>query len=336
MKVLFSDVTYSYLFPGGKQVHAEKLFKNLKKIGVDVAYENWYDPDLAGEIVHFFGFNDFNKIKTLKNRGYKLVYTHILDGLTNLSVSKLKYHFYKNRIIERLPNKFNPIFPWKALKYFDALIYMHENDRKTGIKLYGLDPKKTHVIPHAVDSLDKFKGNFEDGNTHTSNQKFLVSLGSIVPRKNPAFLAKLCKDNNVPIKFIGHPFDKNAVYFKEFIKYTDNDFVQYLGFISEEEKIDILKAASGFVLLSFGESGCISVYEAGATGLPLLLSDLPWAKGYENPRSIFYCSPSNYKKAGEALVNFYKKSIRLKSPSFDIHTWEEVANMYKEIYHLIL
>ncbi len=331
MKVLFSDVTFSYLFPGGKQVHAEKLFIHLKKIGVDVAYENWYDPGLTGDVVHFFGFNDFNKIKTLKDRGYKIIYTHILDGLTNQSSSKLVYHYYKNKIVEILPNKFNPIFPWKALKYFDAIVYMHENDRRTGIKMYGLDPQKTYVIPHAVDSLQKFKGASKN-----SNQKYLVSLGSIVLRKNAAFLAKVCKNNKIPIKFIGHAMDKNSDYFKEFISYTDNTLVQYLGFISEEEKINVLKSASGFVLLSLGESGCISVYEAGASGLPLLLSDLPWAKEYENPNNISFCSPTNYQKAERIVVNFYKNSKRQNHPTFTVHKWEEIAELYKKIYIKVL
>lgn len=331
MKVLLSDTTFSYLFPGGKQVHAEKLFQNLKSINVDVEFENWYDPNLRGDIIHFLGFNDFNKIETLKRKGYKLVYTHILDGLTNQSNIKLKYHSIKNRIIDKLPNKFNPIFPWKALKYFDAIVYMHESDRDTGIKLFGIDPLKTYVIPHAVDSVEKFEGGL-DGN----NEKYLVSIGSIVPRKNSLLIAKLCKENKIPIKFIGYPMDKNSEYFNQFIALTDDTTVQYLGFVSEEEKVNLLKSASGFVLLSFGESGCISVYEAGATGLPLLLSDLPWAKGYEKPEQIFYCSPLNYKEAEKRLKEFYKGTKRQNKQTFIVHSWKDVAKMYSKIYNSIM
>ena len=327
MKILLSDTTFSYIFPGGKQVHAEKLYQNLKSINVDVDFENWYDPNLKADIVHFFGYNDFNKIETLKRKGYKLVYTHILDGLTNQSDFKLKYHSIKNKIIEKLPKKFNPIFPWKALKYFDAIVYMHENDRNTGIKLFGIDPSKAYIIPHAVDSLAKFEGGINE-----NNEKYLVSIGSIIPRKNTLLLARLCKLNKIPIKFIGHPMDNKSEYFKEFIALTDDTTVQYLGYVSEEEKINILKSASGFVLLSFGESGCISVYEAGATGLPLLLSDLPWAKGYEKPEHIFYSTPLNFNEAEKTLINFFKETKRQNKPTFFVHSWKDVAKMYNKIY----
>ncbi len=330
MKVLFSDTTFSYLFPGGKQVHAEKLYTFLKEIDVDVEYENWYDPKIKGEIVHFFGFNDFNKIKALKNKGYKLIYTHIMDGLTNQSKSKLFYHSLKNKLINLLPHKFNAIFPWKALDYFDAIVYMHENDRNTAVKLYNIDKNKTYIIPHAVDSLDKFKGDIHN------TEKFLVSVGSIVERKNIITTSNLCIKNNIPLKIIGHPFDKNSTYFKSFISLIKNTNVEYLGFLCEEEKLETLKKAAGFVLLSKGESGCISVYEAAATGLPLLLSDLPWAKGYENPKNINYCSIVNLDKASKTLNDFFENCNRENCPTFTVHTWKEISEMYKKIYKSIL
>lgn len=331
MKVLLSDTTFSYLSPGGKQVHADKIYLNLKKLDVDVQYENWHDPNLNGNIIHLFGYNDVSKILKLKNSGYKLVYTHILDGLTNLSKEKMKYHAYKNKIIKILPSRFNTMFPWRALKYFDALVYMHENDRKTAINLYNIDPKKTHVIPHAVDTLEMYKGNLEP-----HNEKFLISIGSIIPRKNPVFLSSICKNNNIPIKFIGHSFDEKSTYFKKFISTIDGTTVQYLDFITEEEKIKQLKLASGFVLLSFGESGCISVYEAGATGLPLLLSDLPWAKGYEDPNEINFCSPTEYLKAEQKIKNFFNTAYRKPEPTFKINNWLDIAKMYKNIYTSLL
>lgn len=331
MKILFSDTTYSYLFPGGKQVHAEKLFSNLNRIGIDVTYENWHDPKIEGDIVHFFGFNDFHKIKALKAKGYKLVYTHILDGLTNLSSTKLLYHKLKNKIITRLPEKFNLLFPWKALKYFDAIVYMHQNDMNTAINLYNVNPAKAFVIPHAVDSLETFKGDIVK-----DSEKFLISLGSIVERKNAVFTAKICKENKIPVLFIGHPFDKTSRYYQEFLEQVDGHYVKYSGFVTEEEKVNYLKKASGFVLLSFGESGCISVYEAGATGLPLLLSDLPWAKGYENPEEIYFCSPVDKDKAQKSLTGFYNRAERKEHPSFAVHTWKVIAERYAAVYKNVL
>lgn len=333
MKVLLSDITYSYLFPGGKQVHAEKLYKNISKKEVDIEYENWHDPNLTPDLVHFLGYNDFNKIDALKKKGVKLVYTHIMDGLTNLPEWQLKYHTIKNFILNLLPLKFNLFFPWRVLSQFDAIVYMHENDRNTALRLYNIKRNKTFIIPHAVESLETFTSAEK---TEQSKEKYLISLGSIVERKNAIFTAQICKQNGIKIKFVGHPFDSNSKYYREFINNVDSKYVQYYGYCTEEEKVSLLKNASGFVLLSHGESGCISVYEAAATGLPLLLSDLPWAKGYENPFDIKFCSPTDIDKASRCLSDFYLNSIRHNRPSFDVHTWEEIAQRYVDLYKSLI
>ena len=332
MNVLFSDETYSYLFPGGKQVHAQKLFRELNGLGISVTYENWHDPSLRGDVVHFFGFNDVYKIRELKKRGYKLVYTHIVDGLTNLPAAQLIYHQLKNQLIQRLPGKFDSMFPWRLLPLFDAIVYMHENDRRTAIRLYGVDPAKTRVIPHAVDALETWNGPA----TAAPEPKYLVTVGSIVERKNPLFTARLCRKLNIPIRFMGHPFDEQSDYFRAFLREVDSTIVRYDGFTTEEQKAEILKNASGFVLLSFGESGCISVYEAAAAGLPLLLSDLPWARGYEEPLQLFHCPPSDESKAAQQLQAFYQAAQRGNSPSFTVHTWKEIAEQYADVYRHVL
>jgi len=332
MRVLLSDTTFSYIFPGGKQTLAFQLYNYLNKYGIITDYENWHDPKLTGDIIHFLGFNDFNKIKILKERGFKLVYTHLLDGITNLSSSKRMYHLIKNKIVKNLfPEKFNAMFAWKALKYFDALIYSHENDRQTAIKLYNVDPPKAFVIPMALEFIDRYKGGKED-----VNPKYLVSLASIVPRKNAIFTARICKHEKIPIKFIGPSFGEQSAYFQQFKLEIKDSCVEYLGFLPEEEKIEILKKASGFVLLSFGESGCISIYEAAAAGLPLLLSNLPWAKNYENPNNISFCSNNDYDKASKIMRDFYERTRKQNEPSFTVHSWDEIIRDYESIYYNVL
>ncbi len=338
MKVLFSDTTYSYLSPGGKQVHAKQLYQHLSQLGVDMEYESWHDPQQSGDIVHCFGFNDPQKIRLLKKSGYKLVYTHIVDVLTNKSrmmqfCSRIKYAII--RAVYRFTSygKLELMFPWLLLSEFDRIVYMHEKDRDTALYLYGVEPSKTSIIPHAVDDLSKYNGKAE---SPTDSPKYLVSLGSVTQRKNSLFTAQLCAENNIPIKFIGPAADVKSAYFKEFISLTQHSCVEYLGFQSEEAKIEVMKNASGFVLLSRGESGCISVYEAAITGLPLLLSDLPWAKGYENPVNIQFCSVNDRKLAAASLSEFYNQSVRQEAPSFTVHTWLEIAEKYKTIYTTLI
>jgi len=334
MKVLFSDTTFSYLCPGGKQVHAKQMYEHLSQLDVDVEYETWHNPDQSSDVVQFFGFNDPQRIRLLKKKGYKLVYTHIVDGLTNKSKLSLSWHKVKNTIIRAIHRitrhgKLEVLFPWLVLSEFDKIIYMHKNDRDTAVDLYDVPVNRTEIIPHAVDDLNKYRCKAQSS---SCAEKYLVSLGSITQRKNSLFTAQLCAENSIPIKFIGPAADENSSYFKEFTEVAKSHFVEYLGFQSEKDKLEVMKNASGFVLLSYGESGCISVYEAAITGLPLLLSDLPCAKGYEEPVNINFCPVDNRESATSIISEFYKGCQRQSIPSFTVHTWLTVAEKYKKIY----
>ncbi|MCH7632007.1 MAG: glycosyltransferase, partial [Planctomycetes bacterium] len=50
------------------------------------------------------------------------------------------------------------------------------------------------------------------------------------------------------------------------------------GYVDEQEKIDTVKNARGFILLSSAESGCIAVLEAFAMGRPAFLPDLDFSQ----------------------------------------------------------
>jgi glycosyltransferase involved in cell wall biosynthesis len=330
MKVIFSDNTYSYLFSGGKNVHAIKLNNHLKNIGIEIDYENWWDPNLKGDVVHFLGFDNVERIRTLKKRGYKIVYTHIMDGVTNLPHTTILYHKYKNVILRKLPKKFDCLFPWRGLIYIDAFVYMNEFDKKTAIDIYNIPIVKTHVIPHAVDDLSVYLG------PSTSDDKHLVSVGTITPRKQTNLTAKICSDLGIKVKFIGQPHSIDDDYYKEFRSIIDkSESLEYVGFVDEKTKVGMLKNASGFILLSKAESGCIAVYEAAAAGLPLFLSDLPWAKGYESLDNIKHGNLNDECVLSEQISQFFESSERQDKPVFKVKTWFEVASMYKTVYESI-
>ena len=329
MKVLISDVTDSYVFPGGKQVHAHKLLNHLRQIGVDVEFENWYDPNLNPDVIHFLGYDNLHKLRKLKSEGCKLVLTHIMDHLTSQPNSKLQKQVWKNEIFRRLPDRFFPMFPWKGLAEFDKLVYMHEEDRRAAIRLYKVNPEKAVVIPHAVDSFELYQ-------KEVAAEDYLVSIATIMPRKNNLITAKICNELKIPILFMGPAWEKNSEYFRDFMNEMEKGYCTYLGFIEENKKIEILNKAKGFVLLSEAESGCIAVHEAAAAGLPLLLSDLAWSKSYPEPKNLLFTSIDDPESMRSAFLNFYKNSKRIDQPSFKMQTWKDVAMQYQSLYKKIL
>ncbi len=331
MKVLLIDTTKAFLTPGGKTTHALKLQQEISKLGVDIEFARWWDSAQSdADIIHFLS-GDTYSARLAKQKGMKTFFSMIFDFETNKSSwekaiakikIKIKYLFLEN-------------FYWKSLKFMDCVQFMHIYDMNCAKQYFPslFANQKVVVIPHAYDPLDiNISDCLNIENMHFPT-KYLVSCANISPRKQTLKLAKLAKKACTPIVFIGGHSDDD--YFASFRKEIDNKYVFYPGYVSKEWKDCIEKNAAGFVLLSLGESGCIAVYEAAAYKIPLLLSNLPWAWGYEKPTDIFFCDQQNEKKATLQLKHFYERACKLDHPPFLIRTWSEVAlnyvNCYKEL-----
>ena len=89
-------------------------------------------------------------------------------------------------------------------------------------------------------------------------------------------------------------------------------------------------------MFSLGESGCIAVYEAAAYKMPLLLSNLPWAWGYDSPTDLYFCDQQDEDKSVLQLKTFYSQAGKLDHTPFKIYTWHDVAKLYVEQYQHLL
>lgn len=336
MKVLLYDSTQAYLSNGGKTTHAVKLCRALQDNGVDAQFAEWWnvnqaDADIIHSLTPFMG----NDINVAKSKGIKTVLTLIMDVQTNLNKGKQRTQILKERLVNCLPVKVSSKFSINPiLEKFDEITFMHEYDRLTALRYYkNIDVEKTVIIPHAYDAKDFGIGG-DDIRKYNLPSKYIISCANISPRKQSVLCAKLCKKAKVPVVFIGG--NSNDKYFEEFKQLVDNRYVFYLGFVSREDKDLLHRYASGFILLSVGESGCMSVFDAAAYGLPLLLSDLPWAWGYQDPKSIRFCNIRNNANAIAQISSFYSDAKRNDFPSFNVKTWNQIAKEYIQVYNMVL
>jgi glycosyltransferase involved in cell wall biosynthesis len=333
MKVLFFDSTPAYFCPGGKQVQAQKLYENLTKIGVQVEYARWWDPEQKCEILHLFD-PSVDMVKKARKAGVKnIILIHLVDWLSSKSLFKQSLYKIKVKLIRfLLPSKMLEKFFWSIFSEIDAFVYQNETDANTASFVFGIPENKVYVINHGYEKerLSHFSGG------QYNEKSYLISVANISSRKNNLLLAKAARKAKVPIVFIGKALEKEGAYFQEFRKCVDDNFVRYLGFVSEEEKYNLLKGASGFILLSTAESGCIAVYEASMAGLPLLLSNLPWAHSYGNSENIDFVNLDKFETIVSRLQIFYENSRRLENFTFPMCTWEEVAKKYLLIYNRLL
>src|ERR1039458_2634642 len=267
VKVLKHRRRASYLSHGGKQVHAEKLHGALKNLGIEVEYARWWDPDQKVDLIHSLGCSP-SMVSIAHQVGVRLVLTHLVAFETNSPRSRRLWQRTRNATIrEFAPPSVRRLFPWHVLPTIDQLVYLSQADAETAIEIYGIQRRRTHVIPNGC-STDEI-GRLQAGVREAAS--YLVSVGRISPEHNSVALARAARRARVPVVFLGRAFNEDDPYFKEFKALVDGESVIYPGHVSEYEKTAWLVGASGFVLASLWESGCIAVYEAAAAGRPMLL-----------------------------------------------------------------
>ena len=337
MKILLFDTTNAFLTPGGKTTHALKLQQEISKLGVDIQFSRWWDKSQEdADIIHFL-VADTKVAQLAKMHGIKTFFSMIFDFESNKSEKQKKIQRLKNHLIDYLPSSISSVAYCHALKYMDKIQFMHQFDKINAFQYFPqiLKEENTVIIPHAYDPMDMNISNHLNIAEMHYPTKYLISCANISERKQTVKLAYLAKKAQVPIVFIGN-CSKTDPYFKRFEQEIDNKFVFYPGYVSKEWKDCIEAHAAGYVLLSRGESGCIAVYEAAAYQIPLLLSNLPWAWGYENPTDIYYCDQQDEAQAIQQLRKFYNLANKMDHTPYTIHTWEDIAKLYVKEYNLLV
>jgi glycosyltransferase involved in cell wall biosynthesis len=333
MKVLFSNGLPFFLAHGGTQTLLESLMRELANLGVEVEPERWWDENQTGDILHYMNRPVSLNVGLAHQKGFKVVMTENLDQTASRSRTQL----FAQRCLTNLARTFLPSglthrLGWEVYRELDAMVYVVEHEWKTAQYLFQANPVRGHIIPHGMDAeaMAELARPQAEGD-------YLISAATIHPRKNSVLLARAAHLAGVPVVFLGKPYTADDAYFLEFQKLIDGKTVRYPGFVSTEEKHRYLRGARGFALLSQYESGCISVYEAAAAGLPLFLSDLPWAnKVYCHARAASFTAPTSAEKVAPALRVFHAQAHRLPGTTFPLLTWGQVAERYVEIYRQLL
>lgn len=334
MKVILFDTTCAFFTPGGKTTQFVKLQQEISKLGVDIQFARFWDESQSdADIFHMFSL-DTRMAQLAQARGMKTFFSMIFDYESNKTEKQQKISILKKRVAEFIPRLPKP---WHALNYMDTIQFMHVYDKQTALRYYpkNIDPNKVIIIPEAYDPSDMNISDGLDIKEKNFPQKYLVSVANISSRKQSVLLARYAKKAEVPVVFMGKNTDTEE-YFQSFLKEVDNKYVFYPGYVSLKWKDCIITHSSGFALLSLGESGCCAVYEAAAYKIPLLLSNLPWAWGYDTPTDIHFCDLKNEEKAIKQLSDFYAKAGKLDHTPFKIYTWAEVAKQYVEQYEKML
>lgn len=333
MKVLFSNNLPFFLAHGGTQTLLESLMRELASLGVEVEPERWWDDKQSGDILHYINRAPILNVRAAHAKGFKVVMTENLDKTASRSRLELFGQRWMTELARMiLPGGMTNRLGWEVYRELDAMVYVVEHEWQTAKYLFRANPDRGFIIPQGVETEA-----LADLARPQTQEDYLICVASIDPRKNSVLLAQAARLAEVPVVFLGKPYALDNPYFLEFQKCVDNKTVHYPGFVSTGEKHRYLRGARGFVLLSQFESGCIAVYEAAAAGLPLLLSDLPWAnKVYQQARGTAFVSLKSAGKIAPVLRAFHGQARRQTGTTFPLLTWRQVAQRYVELYRKLL
>lgn len=252
-------------------------------------------------------------VKDLKRDGIEIYHglSHELpSGIDKSGIkSVLTVH---DLIFMRLPGNFGAIsrriYETKvkyACRVADKIVAISQKTKDDIIELLGTDSAKIEVIYQSIDPIFTITQSAEQKGSVSSKyqlpEQFLLSVGTIEPRKNLLLLAKALKYiNDTPLVVVGRP----TKYLEEVKQYLNtNNLTNRVIFLHDVAFADlpaIYQLASVFIYPSRYEGFGLPVLEALNSGVPIIAATGSCLEEAGGPYSL-YVSPDDEKGLAEKI-----------------------------------
>jgi glycosyltransferase involved in cell wall biosynthesis len=332
MKILFDHSSPFLLAHGGFEIQIEETKRALEQLGVAGDYLRWWDAEQSGDIIHFFGAAPVGYIEQARRKSLKIIQTPLLTETCNRSDRRLKMQGAMTQALLALPFAagVKRQLSWKSFVFCDINVVGLEAERQVLEWVYGVPPERISVLPLGVAQ------EFLAAGPATLRGDFLICVGTITERKNTNLLARMARKTQVPILFVGKPYDESDPYWIEFATLIDSRWVRHHPHIKKPaELIDLYRRARGSVVMSRYENWCLAAHEAAACGLPLLLPKQKWSLERFGNEASYFSGEGTAANAAE-LKAFYDRSSTAPTPRIKLYSWAEVGQQLKEIYKRLL
>ena len=312
----------------GGNKYDKKILNYLKKTGFKII-------NICPKDSSVLTFNFLNTINRLPKRS-----TLIIDGLlASKMYSYINTIARKYRVILLIHHPVsyeNDKFGVISIKLKERIIFskayglitVSKTMRKVIQKM--LNNRKTiDVIQPGIDDI------YLRNNQHEPKNYNLICIGSIIPRKNieSCIEALIHLDDKWKLSIVGK-YESDDDYFL----YVNNiisqlgltNRVKFLGVINKHSDLfQILTDSRIYMCLSHYEGYGIANVEAGAIGLPLVVSDLPVfhenLKGFKRK----YVNKNNYLEIAKA-VNDLSHDIS-PNKNLSLMSWDDVGSKFKQV-----
>jgi len=259
------------------------------------------------------------------------------------------------------------ILVWLAVKKAQKIITPSNFWKEELIKRYKLQSQKVVVTYEGVDKkfqilppsggtppkavanslpcrqAGKFQINSKSKilNKYKIKKPFLVYAGSLYPHKNVGVLVGAVKKLNEKRRLYLVVVCSRNIFYERFLekvkKLKAKDYVNFVGFVPDEELVAIYQQAEAFVFPSLVEGFGLPGLEAMACGLPVLASDIPvFREVYRN--GALYFNPFSVDDLVEKIKKIIedrslRESLGLKAKKLVyLYSWEKMAKKTIKIY----
>lgn len=237
----------------------------------------------------------------------------------------------------------------QSLKHASHIISVSHSTKQDLREIFGVSPRKITVIHEApfvtrinvkdknVDVIAKFR----------LTKPYMLFIGTIDPRKNlenllDAFilLRKTPELQKYQLIFAGGKGYKSEQFFEALKQRSLGRSAKYLGYITHNEKIALLKNSALFVFPSLYEGFGLPVLEAMSLGVPVVtsnVSSLPEVAG----GAAQLVDPNSVKDIAKGMKRvlttpaLVERMLRLGHEQADAHTWDTVAEQTLGVYRKV-
>lgn len=197
----------------------------------------------------------------------------------------------------------------KYIKVQDAIAVLNKSDKEWARRYFGKDA----VIIHNGIDLSHFP--FSERKAPSSRTAKLLMSGIFMPHRRfedgIRALKVLLEKNYVVSLRIAGDYNNGAAYFKEISRLVSDlglePYVNFLGRVSEDELLGIYRENDVFLFPNHMQSWGLSVFEAMATGLPVVVSKSTGASEVLTHREdAMLVAPKNPDELASAIAEIIK------------------------------
>jgi glycosyltransferase involved in cell wall biosynthesis len=145
----------------------------------------------------------------------------------------------------------------------------------------GINKEKIHHVDHGLvleDFIIKNRSDiFEKINIDPQKDRYIIFVGRIDKKKGVDILINSFVDveknfDDVSLVIVGTGLPSYEIELKDLVSKLNLKKVIFTGFVSEDEKLELLESATSFITISHSDVHTIAAQEAMAMGVPIIIS----------------------------------------------------------------